>query len=90
MSIVSKKAAEKFQLEFRYTSDRLDAGQTISSCVVTSSPSGISLDGAASISGNTVNQFVSGGTEGSEYYLTFTTTLSDGSVYLDDIVVRVT
>lgn len=90
MSIVAKKVAEEFQLEFRYTSDRLDAGQTISSCVVTSSPAGITLNGAATIDGNTVKQFVSGGTAGSEYYLTFTTTLSDGSVYLDDIVVQVT
>lgn len=89
MSMVPKGTGEKFQVGFRYTSDRLDAGQTISSCVVSISPSGLTEVGAPNISNNVVTQIVSGGTAGVEYYMTFTTTLSDGSNFIDDIVVMV-
>ena len=89
MSMVKKRVGEKFQIGFRYTSDRMDLGETVSTCVISQSPSGLTEVGSPIISDNLVTQIVSGGVAGTEYYVTFTTTLSDGSIYKDDIVVMV-
>ncbi len=89
MSNIRKPTTGIYQVGFRYTSDRLDAGQTISTCTVAITPTGLTAVGSASISSNVVTQIVSGGTVDVEYFMTFTTTLSDATVYVDEIVLRV-
>jgi hypothetical protein len=87
MSIVRKSVAERFPVGFRYTSDKIDAGQTISSCVVAITPTGLTAIGSPVISSNIVTQAISGGTSHAEYSMVFTTTLSDATVYTDEIVI---
>ena len=87
MSSLKKSSTELFPVGFKYASDKLDAGQTISSCVVTITPTGLTALGSPSISGNVVTQTISGGTSGAEYSMSFATTLSDATVYTDEIVI---
>lgn len=85
---ISKKVGENWPIGLRYHSPDLENGQTIASAVVTVAPSGLTL-GGQSIVDNRVEKWVSGGSAGVEYTVTFEVTMSDGKVVIDDFIVRV-
>lgn len=84
--IISKYAGEKFALGFRLVAPDLAEGETISSCVVTITPSGGGSDlvtaGSVSINpdGNEVSQMLQAGAVGSNYSVKFAMTTSLGRI----------
>jgi len=89
---LTKTPDEKFAIGLKYIAPDLTAGATLSSCVVTISPtetSGLEVSGVPVISGSQVSQVVMNGVDASEYNVIFKTTTSEGNVFEDTIYVKV-
>jgi hypothetical protein len=91
---VTKHPNEKFAIGLKYIPPDLDldAAESISSCAVAISPSvagGLAVVGNVVIDDDTVSQMVKDGVNDVEYYVTFLTTLSTGSIYEDKILVKI-
>ena len=88
--VVYKFEGEKWAIGFRYFAPDLNyPTETIQSCVVSVSPAGLTLEGAALIDKDTVGQVVSGGGCNQNYHVHFTTTTSVGFILEDEIIVKV-
>jgi|GEM_PF-4245855 len=85
---IEKRESEKFPIGFRYRDPDLETGVTISSVSASCSPSGLTL-GSAQYEDDSVWVWIEGGTSGTDYTVTFTTTFSDDKILIDDYVVRV-
>jgi len=86
---VEKSPNEKFAIGLKYIEPDLEEDETISTCVVTISPSGLTAVGSPVITDNQVAQIVEGGTDGSVYKVIFKSTTSGGHIYEDMIYVKV-
>lgn len=84
---IEKKVGETLILGFRYHSPALASDETITAASV-SAQAGINA-GAVSVSSPQVSCPVSGGTGGYEYTIRFTSTTSQGQVFIDDYEVKV-
>lgn len=86
--VIIKHASEDFYIGFRVLSPDLASGETISSCTATAT-SGLTLDEACTISGDTVSVGASAGTAGSDYVVRFVVTTSAGNTFIYDYLVKV-
>ncbi len=89
VAITRKRVAESFPVGIRYQEPDIPAGGHIDSVSVaitaglTLGTNGVNADATE------VYAWVSGGTDGSDYTVTFTVTMSDTRVIIDDYLVRV-
>lgn len=88
IAVIKKKPNDEFEVVLCYFPPDLLAGETISGSVVTAQ-TGLTADGSPIILGNEVGQMIKGGTSGSEYTLTFFTSISSGRKLEDFVIVRV-
>lgn len=84
-----KHTNEQYYIGFEYISPDIESGETITACDVTVSPVGLTLSGAAVITGNEVAQFIAGGVSGTSYIVTFKTTISSGNIFVDEMRVHI-
>lgn len=92
---VVKPVAEKRSYTVTYTG-RMPAGATLVSCAVAAvgkfdgaAAASVLSSGTATISGNTASVFLQAGAAGQRYIITFTATLSDGSILPDYVLLIV-
>lgn len=88
----TKHSTEKITKEIDYT-DRLPTGvllSTVSAAAISlMNGAAASILGTVTISGDEILVPFQGGADGSDYLMTNQSTLSDGSVFTDSILVRV-
>ena len=93
VAVVKKKPAEKFAIGFKYSTADLTVDATIQSVVVAITPTeltgGLAIEGTPAKDDYTVSAVIKGGTDGHEYYVTFTVTTSKGQIFQDKIFVKV-
>lgn len=97
INVITKQPGEQYPVEVDFSaSGKLPSGTTISSGTVKAEDSGSDVSGtvlgstSATISGgNKARVVVKAGTDGKEYKITFTVTLSDGSKLEEEIFMRV-
>jgi hypothetical protein len=89
--LVDKFTGEEWGIGFKFYPPDLNIGETITSCTTSVSPSGLELHGDPIIDNpnRTVTQVVRGGTSNYTYTVTFNTTISNGYVFVDQILVRI-
>jgi len=85
---IEKRAGEKYPLELRYRNPDIPAGVAITGVTAVGSPSGLTI-GSGQFSGTLVWAWVEGGTAGTDYLITFTTTLDNTAKLIDDWLVKV-
>lgn len=80
MSITSKtkQTSENLDYDFEFT-NALPSGDNVSTATVTATPAGLTL-GTKTISGQTVKQWISGGTDGVTYKVTVVATSVAGRI----------
>lgn len=86
--VVFKEDSEILPIGWDY-SNVLESGETISSVIVTITPSGLTKTGAVVSDGNIRKQKVSAGTKGQTYRIEFAMTSSLSEVYVDTIFIVV-
>jgi len=88
---LTKSPNEKFAVGLKYISPDLSAGATLLSCTVTLSPDDgtMKTSGSPEISSPNVSQVIYDGTDGSNYYVIFKTTTSEGNIFEDSIFIKV-
>lgn len=93
IGIVSKGAAEELKIGLRYWPPDLLSNETITAVETSVTPTGLTLDGAPTISGAEVYQKITGGTAAKEYLVQFKVTTSRPEVLnnpeIDVILVKV-
>lgn len=77
ISVIPKRVNEKFEIVLRYYAPDLQTGETLTVCTSTFQ-TGLTKIGLPTIAGNEITQWLEGGTSGSEYTVTFLTTVSTG------------
>jgi hypothetical protein len=89
--LIEKYAGEEWGIGFKFYPPDLNLGETITDCITSVSPSGLELHGDTiiDIDNRTVTQVVRGGTSGVTYTVTFNTTISNGYVFVDNIIIRI-
>lgn len=88
--IYYKRLDEKYPVGFKYKAPDIEKGETLSSAVVTVSPSGLSLDGSPVVTDDVVTQKISGGSSvGKKHVLKFKVTTSAGHVYVNTLLVEI-
>jgi hypothetical protein len=92
---LEKQSSEKRPFTVTYT-DRMPSGATLSSCTVAAYnlvsgtlASSVVSSMTATIDGDTASVFLQAGTDSVRYKITFTATLSDGSIFEDDVLMAV-
>jgi len=85
---IQKRPAESYPIGLRYWGADLPTGVTIASVTGSVAPLGLTLGG---FSHSTTEAYVnvSGGTAGVDYVVTFQVSLTDGTIYVDDFLVKV-
>lgn len=83
----SKQPAEVVDYDIDY-SEWLTAGDNVQSAVVDVSPSGLTVD-SVFVNDPRVKIWLAGGTHGTQYKLSVTTTTADGRIKQDEFRVRV-
>lgn len=85
-----KRVAERLDIGFQLQPPDLEAGETIASVTAAVVPAaGLTLDGVAQKSDDTVFQWVKEGVAGVEYNVTFTITISSGRILTPVYIVEV-
>jgi hypothetical protein len=89
--LINKFSGEEWGVGFKFFPPDLNVGETITTCVATVTPSGLEIHGDAIIDKDdrTVTQVIRGGTSGITYTVTFTTEISNGYVFIDQVLVRI-
>lgn len=92
---IVKQTAEKFPYTITYTG-RLPDGATVASCAVAglnlysnATDNSVISNTVATVTTTTASVFVQAGTSDIRYKVTYTATLSDGSILEDDILLIV-
>lgn len=87
---IQKKVGETFPIGLNYRDPDLPTGVTISSTVVTATPTGLTLGtNGVEADGKSVYCWISSGTALTDYTVRFSSTLSDTKVLIDDYLVKV-
>jgi len=87
--VIKKDTLDEWYVGFKYVSPDLESGETISAVDVSVDPSGLTLSGAGVITGSSVAQFITGGTSGAAYIMTFKTTISSGNIFIDRHTIKI-
>ncbi len=85
-----KYAAERRYVGFEFISAYLAGGGTITSATAAVYPTGLTLDGAVVIDGDTVKQMIDGGTQAQAYIVTLHAVLANGEEYEESVEVFIT
>lgn len=85
---IQKRPAESYPIGLRYWGADLPTGVTIASVTAVVAPTGLTL-GSPLHTDDQAYISVSGGTADTDYVVTFTVSLTDGTIYVDDFLVKV-
>ena len=89
--VIEKHAAGKDCVGFRFHGDDLPAGTTIVSAICSVAPTGLTIETTAHVNTDAdgIHISIEGGTAGTDYFITFVATRSDGRNIIAVLLVKV-